>query len=153
MGGSVSCFSDNQSLVDSLLETCELPKDLERIMRLVDRGFYSTKPKDHSAWRSGDLHLSSPSIYCTVLREMELKPGISVLNIGSGTGFLSTLFGLVLGTCMRSFSALADYIETMSSGIGSDVAYYRRTHQDFVQFRANFGPLELTLVCPPRQVK
>nr|VZI39814.1 unnamed protein product [Spirometra erinaceieuropaei] len=29
---------------------------------------------------------------------MKLRPGISVLNIGSGTGFLSTMFGLVLGS-------------------------------------------------------
>ncbi len=102
MGAHASNFPDNQALIDSLKQTSPMPHYVERVMRLVDRGSYATDPKERiysdSAWRSDRLHLSAPSIYLTVLRELDVRPGQSVLNIGSGTGYLSTMFGLLLGT-------------------------------------------------------
>ncbi|KAM7542053.1 hypothetical protein Aperf_G00000019117 [Anoplocephala perfoliata] len=102
MGSSVSSFSDNESLVDSLLETNDFPPNVERVLRLVDRGHYAIEPKSQiysdCAWRVEKLHLSAPGIYATALNELNIKPGHSVLNIGSGTGYLSTMFGLLLGS-------------------------------------------------------
>lgn len=50
-----------------------------------------------SAWRAGDLHLSAPSIYTKVMEALLLERGQSFLNMGSGTGYLSTMVGLIIG--------------------------------------------------------
>ncbi len=47
--------------------------------------------------RQGVLHLSAPSIYGTALEFLDLQPGHSFLNIGSGTGYLSALAATILG--------------------------------------------------------
>ena len=75
---------------------------MEKIFRTVDRAFYYTKSNRQSpykdlAWKQGNLHLSAPCIYSEVLENLELREGLSFLNIGSGTGYLSTMVGLVLG--------------------------------------------------------
>jgi protein-L-isoaspartate O-methyltransferase len=72
--------------------------------RLVDRAIFYTKEQRASAynlkksWKCGLLHLSAPDIYATVLEQLQLLPGHSFLNIGSGTGYLNTMAGLLIGT-------------------------------------------------------
>ncbi|VDK37976.1 unnamed protein product [Taenia asiatica] len=135
MGASVSSFSDNQALVDSLKESCEIPPEVERVFRLVDRGLYAIEPKEQiysdSAWRVDKLHLSAPGIYATVLRELDIQPGQSVLNIGSGTGYLSTMFGLMLGSNSINHgielheSNVAFARERLTKFLASDAVYER----------------------------
>ncbi|KPJ07363.1 Protein-L-isoaspartate O-methyltransferase domain-containing protein 1 [Papilio machaon] len=104
MGGAVSSGRDNNELVDNLKEGSYIrTPEVERVFRALDRGDYML-PGDREraykdiAWRSGLLHLSSPCIYSEVMEGLELNPGLSFLNIGSGTGYLSTMVGLVLGS-------------------------------------------------------
>ena len=71
-------------------------------LRCVDRGDYVLRSDNlrayaDSAWRSGHLHMSAPCIYAEVLDCLELKPGVSFLNMGSGTGYLSTIAGHIIG--------------------------------------------------------
>ncbi|KAA3678243.1 uncharacterized protein DEA37_0008486 [Paragonimus westermani] len=117
MGGSASRGRDNESLIDSLLKNGpSLPPDVERAMRLVDRGDYLAEKTSRAyidlAWRSGSLHLSAPSIYVAVLRNLQLAPGQHFLNIGSGSGYLSTIVGLILG-----FNGINHGIEVNESNV------------------------------------
>ena len=43
------------------------------------------------------IHLSAPHIYCVSLESLRLTPGLSLLNVGSGTGYISSVCGAVLG--------------------------------------------------------
>lgn len=103
MGGAVSAGVDNDDLIDKLLnaEYIKTPA-VERVLRSVDRGFYflpeyRRQAYSDMAWKNGNLHLSAPCIYSEVLEQLNVKPGLSFLNIGSGTGYLSTVVGLILG--------------------------------------------------------
>ena len=103
MGGAVSAGKNNEELVDNLVdvEYIKTPA-VERVFRAVDRGdYYLPEHRDAAykdvAWKSGHLHLSAPCIYAEVLEALCLGPGMSFLNLGSGTGYLSTMAGLILG--------------------------------------------------------
>ncbi|KAI4877259.1 hypothetical protein NFI96_014315 [Prochilodus magdalenae] len=103
MGGAVSAGEDNDELIDNLKEAHYIRSDLvERAFRAIDRAdYYLDEYRDSAykdlAWRHGNLHLSAPCIYSEVMEALELRPGLSFLNLGSGTGYLSTMVGLILG--------------------------------------------------------
>lgn len=103
MGGAVSAGEDNDDLIDNLVEAEYIKTPLvESAFRAVDRADYyiddakETAYKD-LAWKCGNLHLSAPCIYSEVMESLKLEPGLSFLNLGSGTGYLSTMVGLILG--------------------------------------------------------
>lgn len=108
MGLTVSIGKDNDELIDNLVGHDSVKTEqIEKIMRLVDRGVFMPESarenayKD-SAWKSetgepGFLHISAPCIYASVLENLDLKKGMSFLNIGSGTGYMSAMVGFVLG--------------------------------------------------------
>ncbi|ETW08483.1 hypothetical protein, variant 1 [Aphanomyces invadans] len=70
--------------------------------RSVDRALFVPQTmltrayKDYPI-REGTLHLSAPHIYAQVMEALELHPGASFLNIGSGSGYLSCLVGTITG--------------------------------------------------------
>lgn len=104
MGGAVSTGQDNDDLIDNLLEANYIrTSTVERVFRAVDRAEYflpdaRTNSYKDLAWKSGNLHLSAPCIYSEVMEGLCLCPGLSFLNLGSGTGYLSTMVGLILGS-------------------------------------------------------
>ena len=55
-------------------------------------GAYSDRP-----FKQGYVHISAPHMYATVLEHLELQPGHSFLNIGSGSGYFSCLAACLLG--------------------------------------------------------
>uniref|UniRef100_A0AAR5QA21 Protein-L-isoaspartate O-methyltransferase domain-containing protein 1 n=3 Tax=Dendroctonus ponderosae TaxID=77166 RepID=A0AAR5QA21_DENPD len=104
MGAAASTATNNDELVDNLIDADYIIRPIiERVFRAVDRAEYflpealDTAYKDQ-AWKKGNLHISSPGIYAEVMEALEFEPGLSFLNMGSGTGYFSTVVGLILGT-------------------------------------------------------
>ena len=103
MGGVLCTGKDNDELVDNLIQEKYIRTSLlALVFRAVDRAHYfaeghKERAYQDTAWKFGNLHLSSPCIYAEVLEGLHLRAGLSFLNIGSGTGYLSTLAGLLLG--------------------------------------------------------
>ena len=71
--------------------------------RAVDRGQFVDDEESKEAiymdmpFRHGRLHLSAPSIYAAALEALELEEGHSVLNVGSGTGYMASLISHIAG--------------------------------------------------------
>ncbi|XP_036085002.1 protein-L-isoaspartate O-methyltransferase domain-containing protein 2 isoform X2 [Rousettus aegyptiacus] len=103
MGGAVSAGEDNDELIDNLKEAQYIRTELvEQAFRAVDRAdYYLEEFRENAykdlAWKHGNIHLSAPCIYSEVMEALELQPGLSFLNLGSGTGYLSSMVGLILG--------------------------------------------------------
>ncbi|KAK2587824.1 hypothetical protein KPH14_003925 [Odynerus spinipes] len=102
MGSAVSSGQNNDELVDNLMKSGYIrTKKVEQVFRAVDRADYFLKSHRESAykdlaWKHGNIHLSAPCVYSLVIEGLSLEPGLSFLNLGSGTGYLSTMAGLIL---------------------------------------------------------
>lgn len=111
MGGAVSTGLDNDDLIDNLMQAHYIKTpEIERVFRAVDRAAYflpdfQINAYKDLAWKSGNIHISAPCIYSVVMENLKLSPGLSFLNVGSGTGYLSTMVGLLLGE-LRYYSEL-----------------------------------------------
>ncbi|XP_060777025.1 protein-L-isoaspartate O-methyltransferase domain-containing protein 1 [Neoarius graeffei] len=103
MGGAVSAGEDNDDLIDNLKEAQYIRTDkVEQVFRAIDRGdYYLDGYRENAykdlAWKHGNIHLSAPCIYSEVMEALNLQQGLSFLNLGSGTGYLSTMVGLIIG--------------------------------------------------------
>ena len=77
--------------------------------------------------KEGNVHISAPHIYGTVLEALELTPdsGLSFLNLGVGTGYMSCIVGHILGHTSRQVGV----------DIHADVVDHCRASID--QWRAN----------------
>ncbi|XP_060528128.1 protein-L-isoaspartate O-methyltransferase domain-containing protein 1-like isoform X2 [Cylas formicarius] len=147
MGGAVSTGRNNDDLIDNLLEADYIKSSLiERVFRAVDRAEYFL-PEARSgaykdlAWKNGNLHLSAPCIYSEVMEGLCLEPGLSFLNIGSGTGYISTMVGLVLG-----INGINHGIE-----IHEDVIQY--ANKKLEEFKKYSGAIDEYDFCEPKFVQ
>lgn len=147
MGGAVSAGEDNDDLIDNLLEADYIKSpEVERVFRAVDRAHYFTSDFRENAykdlaWKNGNLHLSAPCIYSEVMESLRLSPGLSFLNLGSGTGYLSTMAGLILGP----------YGTNHGIEIHEDVVNYANKKLD--EFRKISPALDEYEFCEPKFVK
>ncbi|XP_056130069.1 protein-L-isoaspartate O-methyltransferase domain-containing protein 2 [Lampris incognitus] len=138
MGGAVSAGEDNDELIDNLKEAYYIRSDLvERAFRAIDRAdYYLEEYRDNAykdlAWRHGNIHLSAPCIYSEVMEALDLHPGLSFLNLGSGTGYLSTMVGLILGPfgVNHGVELHADVIEYAYQKLD----YFIKTSESFDKF-------------------
>ncbi|GMT31071.1 hypothetical protein PFISCL1PPCAC_22368 [Pristionchus fissidentatus] len=98
----------NAKLVDDLVGNNNIRTEkVERVFRLVDRGIFASQSDPQQIYRDapyrtngqhpGQIHISAPSIYCTVLEVLDVHKGQSFLNVGSGSGYLSSLVGFLIG--------------------------------------------------------
>lgn len=108
MGGAVSAGRNNNELIDNLMEADYIKSPhIERVFRAIDRAdYYLPDHKENAykdlAWKHGHIHLSAPCIYSEVMESLDIQRGMSFLNLGSGTGYLSSLVGLIIGRCSNS---------------------------------------------------
>lgn len=147
MGGNVSAGKNNKELIHNLMKAEYVKNSLiEKIFYCVDRGdYFEDGHREHAyrdtAWKLGHLHISAPCIYAEVLENLQLQKGHSFLNMGSGTGYLSTLVGLIVGST------------GVNHGIeyhGDVVDYARERLEWYKQYGLEFDRYEL---CEPEFVK
>lgn len=93
---------DNNDLVDNLLKLGEIKsKHVVDIMKKVDRSNYCP----HNSYMDAPQTIgfgqtiSAPHMHarCLDLLREHLKPGMRVLDVGSGSGFLTACMGLMVG--------------------------------------------------------
>uniref|UniRef100_A0A0B7BAD7 SOCS box domain-containing protein n=1 Tax=Arion vulgaris TaxID=1028688 RepID=A0A0B7BAD7_9EUPU len=146
MGGAVSSGQDNDELIDNLRDAGYIKTlQVERVFRIVDRAHYYLAECTDSAykdlaWKSGTLHLSAPCIYSEVMEALELRNGLSFLNLGSGTGYLNTMVGFMIGPY-----GINHGIELHAE----NVTYANKKLECFIQEGHKFDDLEL---CEPQFV-
>lgn len=116
MGGVVSTGQDNDDLIDNLKQAEYIKSEnVEQVFRIVDRAHYYLPDCRESAykdlaWKNGNLHLSAPCIYSEVMEALDLKKGLSFLNLGSGTGYLNTMVGFMIGNSFVCFVFALKYV-------------------------------------------
>ncbi|CAO4359825.1 unnamed protein product [Caenorhabditis nigoni] len=106
MGDDVSIAIDKE--IDRMVERGKIQhRTIERAMRLVHRReFVPRNQRDafdlhpHRVLQEGGrgrVHLSHMDVYCKVAEYLRIEKGMAVLNIGSGSGFFSTVLGVLVG--------------------------------------------------------
>jgi len=147
MGGAVSTGLDNDDLIDNLLEAQYIKTpEIEKVFRAVDRASYflpdfKMNAYKDLAWKSGNIHISAPCIYSVVMEHLNLSPGLSFLNIGSGTGYLSTMVGLIIGPF------------GVNHGVEMHADVIKYAYEKLSEFKKNSPALDSFEFCEPVFVK
>ena len=61
----------------------------------IDERLFS--PTSDQPFKSKYIHLSAPHIYASIIETLGIQPAMAVLNIGSGSGYLSSIISCLLG--------------------------------------------------------
>jgi protein-L-isoaspartate(D-aspartate) O-methyltransferase len=99
----------NDQLVDYLRRRGTLESDrVELAFRSVDRALFLPEDMHFTVYvdrpigkvigsGGAKIHHSAPHMYASCLEQLDVQSGQSVLNLGSGTGYLSTLLAFLVG--------------------------------------------------------
>jgi len=99
----MSSGTTNVELVNAMRENGVLTDQRIRDAFLaVDRGLFLPDGLGEAAYEDcpvkvGNIHASAPHIYASVLEALDIQEGVSFLNVGSGTGYVSTLVATLAG--------------------------------------------------------
>ncbi|XP_027330414.1 protein-L-isoaspartate O-methyltransferase 1 isoform X1 [Abrus precatorius] len=101
---SVSGMSKNKAMVERLQRYGVISSSkVAEVMETVDRALFvpdGASPYDDSPMAIGyNATISAPHMHATCLQLLDdnLQPGMHALDIGSGTGYLTACFGLMVG--------------------------------------------------------
>ena len=145
-----SSAASNEALVEELQRHGEIasPAVVQAFLS-VDRKVYCVDADDEEAYadrpyrslpRDVDevpkaIHLSAPGIYGRCVEQLDLKPGLSFLNIGSGTGYLSAVVASLIGPhaihhAIELRTSLVELSRTLAAerGLSSIVFHNRSFH-------------------------
>eukprot|EP00117_Sycon_ciliatum_P018314 scpid72333/ scgid16974/ Protein-L-isoaspartate(D-aspartate) O-methyltransferase; L-isoaspartyl protein carboxyl methyltransferase; Protein L-isoaspartyl/D-aspartyl methyltransferase; Protein-beta-aspartate methyltransferase len=98
---------DNEDLIDQLLKhNVVQSKRVEEAMRAIDRGNYVSKTRAYQdAPQTIGYHvtISAPHMHAYALHILEdhLKPGMTALDVGSGSGYLASCMAQMVGPTGR----------------------------------------------------
>jgi len=110
--------------------------EVEEGFRNVDRKLFVPQSMKYLAYKdqpikedNGNVHISAPHIYGSVLEAMELKRGasLSVLHAGSGTGYLTCIIASILGH--RSVHYCVDVHKDVVDHSRESIARWKEAHQ------------------------
>lgn len=107
---------------------CFLPAQFQK-QAYEDKPFRETMPVTRALF-----HMSAPHIYASVLEALELKPGMSFLNLGSGTGYFSYLVARIVG--QRGVNhGIETQVELVDWANSRCAAFQQLSDVNFVRFR------------------
>jgi len=101
--GMYQMYNSLDSLVSHLISDKILKSSrIEKVMRQIDRAHYCKKgnPYEDSPQQIGHgVTISAPHMHamCLELLDNQTKEGMRVLDVGSGSGYLTACFGLLVG--------------------------------------------------------
>jgi len=120
----------NKILIDSLIKKGLLfTARIEKAMRLVDRANYcrdeETSPYYDSPQPIGyGVTISAPHMHamCLELLDEQTQPGMKVLDVGSGSGYLTACFGHLVGETGKvvGIETIVPLIERATQNINKD---------------------------------
>jgi protein-L-isoaspartate(D-aspartate) O-methyltransferase len=146
----------NADLVNHLKECGTITDErIEAAFRAVDRGAHlagapqgaasGTSAYDDAPVRCGHFHISQPALYAEVIESLDLQAGMSFLNIGCGTGYLSSIVAELVG------KAVHHGVDIHEDVIQHARKMFRASGKDFIEFfQVNVRDLDLQQ-CPRYQ--
>ncbi|CAE8635079.1 unnamed protein product, partial [Polarella glacialis] len=143
-----STGSSNSALVNhlKLAGSFRGSSALEAAFRAVERGKFmpgaygSSEVYSDSPVRDGHFHMSQPSLYADALVGLDLKQGLSFLNVGAGTGYLSSIVSEITGP------ATHHGVDLHKDVLDHAAKMFRQQGKDYIEFfQVNAHDLDLGL--------